>query len=320
MDHRPMYQHRVFAGEFTGGIAVIGSSDVVTAGSALLRWNLSDGEIRWSAKSPDFMVRSLAVSPDGATVYYGAKTITCHEGATGKKQRAPSFKGHKALPNHFCVSPDGKHLASGGGSRTYPDDCFVFLFDAATGEVIWKAKAPKPSGASWVAFSPDGSQVHALTGGPTARAGVQIQEPIRVLHFDAASGAAAGETLVHAYESFTPVCGMTALPDGRLVVTAAAQGTSDLFLIGAEVLCHRLPAPGSRVALGAPAASPDGSLLFVGQEPNGERPAVLVVDAATGTVLERLAPGVPFKSDQLAVTPAGHIVACGSALVVWGPA
>lgn len=97
-------------------------------------------------------VRSLAFSPDGATLATGCTArVQLWDIATGKERPSPWTDFFGAL-NSVAYSPEGKTFASGGGLRNRPSQ--TVLWDVATGKQrftlgnLW--------GVSSVAYSPDG--------------------------------------------------------------------------------------------------------------------------------------------------------------------
>jgi len=86
----------------------------------------------------DITVASVAISPDGRTIFSGgtffeANTvlpICVWDAQTGKLRR--TFGGHKIFVNALACSHDGKLLASNGWDNT------VCLWNLETGKLLWK--------------------------------------------------------------------------------------------------------------------------------------------------------------------------------------
>ena len=126
------------------------------------RWEVDTGRVRAPLPLSNGGIRSVAYSPDGATIAIGdgeikATSVTLIEAATGKKRlKVP-------LPVNWIVqslafSPDSKTLAASGGPSTR-------LFDTATGEERLKIDRK----AIGLRFSPDGATLVGAVGGTIYR-------------------------------------------------------------------------------------------------------------------------------------------------------
>ncbi len=96
-------------------------------------------------------IRSVAYSPDGATIAVGdgeikVPSVTLIEAATGKARLRIPLPDTSWIVQSLAFSPDGRTLAASGGPSTR-------LFDTATGKELLKIDR----GAIGLRFSPDGA-------------------------------------------------------------------------------------------------------------------------------------------------------------------
>ncbi len=134
-----------------------GGQELVTGGyHEVLVWNPATGALRRRLPGLPQRIRSLAYSPDGASLLvaggtpgeYGEVALT--DPATGAGRRVLDTFGDLVLSASF--SADGRHVAAGGA------DGSVRLYDVQTGRRRWQARVH----ADWVtavSFSADGKFV-----------------------------------------------------------------------------------------------------------------------------------------------------------------
>lgn len=98
-------------------------------------WDVASGEIKWSGREHEYLVRSVAFSPDGGTLASASwdETVRLWETGTGECTRTLPWDP-KNLPWHsdwiwsVAFSPNGMTLASGGSDgrillwKVMPDD------------------------------------------------------------------------------------------------------------------------------------------------------------------------------------------------------
>jgi WD40 repeat protein len=144
---------RFASGGSDGTVAVWDLSPLETGGPRQVAFQPRD-QTRGGA------IRSLAFSPDGATLAWTALfdgRITLRHVETGQCTRMPAGHGDSCLGVAF--SPEGRRLATCG------TDGAVRLWDTATGREIetWLAAASRPSRWVWsIAFAPNGRTVAAV--------------------------------------------------------------------------------------------------------------------------------------------------------------
>ena len=149
-------------------------------------------------------IRSVAYSPDGATVAIGGdggKTLAVKlfDAATGKELLAIPFPEASSVRS-VAFSPDGKTLAASGGSSTR-------LFDAATGKERLKIDRP----AIGLRFTPDGAALAGAVAGTIYR-------------WDAATG----QSLIPEGGD-SPVAQVAVTADGTRLVTRGQDGDAHVW-------------------------------------------------------------------------------------------
>jgi sugar lactone lactonase YvrE len=167
----------------------VGSSPGTTTSYRTIAYSATTGTRLWLeplSATQDNGNNSLAVSPDGSTVYMagtvgqggqgrGSFGTVAYDAATGAQAwkavfSTPSGGGASGL----AVSPDGSTVyvtgPDGGGTSSNPTQYTTVAYGSATGAETWvrrfgdTATGPFDSHASSVAVSPDGSTVY-VTGG-----------------------------------------------------------------------------------------------------------------------------------------------------------
>jgi WD40 repeat protein/serine/threonine protein kinase len=134
-------------------------------GTPLVRvWHVATGQEIATLRGPGEtnqkveVITSVAFSPDSRLVATGSTldgTVTLWDAATGRKVR--SLAGHNPVARCVAFSPDGKTLASAGGTRdnNNPVPGEVELWDLATGQCRATLRG-HTGGINSLAFSPGG--------------------------------------------------------------------------------------------------------------------------------------------------------------------
>ena len=136
-------------------------------------WDLESGDLIRELKGHTEWVFSVAFSPDGRRAYStsgGFMSDIWHDGTdsairvwdveTGQEVR--KLEGHKGIVWGVAVSPDGRHVLSGGSDRT------SILWDAESGNEIRRFRGHTDA-VLCVAFLPGGRR--AVSSGLTGRSG-----------------------------------------------------------------------------------------------------------------------------------------------------
>jgi WD40 repeat protein len=142
---------------------------VLAAGLVAAQEDLPPGAVRRlgtpQAGEQEFFTR-LALSPDGRTVACGRAKITIFGDAVPTRitlwdvmtgREVMQLDGHDDWVWSVAFSPDGKHLASGGG------DGRVVVWDVRTARRMQELRGRRGSSVLSVAFTPDGREV--VSGG-----------------------------------------------------------------------------------------------------------------------------------------------------------
>lgn len=246
---------------------------------------------------------SIAVSPDGATVYVTGKATSdparqptgltvAYNAATGAILWSVSLARSAGPNSAIAVSPDGSAVFVTGLSGT-------IAYDAATGAKLWYARgsgsfaAASPDG---IAVSPDGSAVFVAGTaylGPTGH-----RMAFSTTAYNASTGAKLWSAQYNVVRGISELSGIAASPGGVFVTgfsrrDSGAQGFATVAYnpaTGARIWVRGLVEPNGAAASSA-AVSPDGSKVFVTgvvwTAPLGQTSATETVayDAATGATL-----------------------------------
>ncbi|HUU19879.1 MAG TPA: protein kinase [Sedimentisphaerales bacterium] len=184
---------------------------------------------------------------------------------------------------NLAISPDGKHVASGG------DDNTIKVWDAATGAEVMTLPGHK-DGISSVAFSPDGKCI------------VSGSEDKTIKIWDAATGA----QLMTLYGHEDEVISVTISPDSQRIASGDMDKTIKVWnaVTGTEVMTLR----GHKGGINSVAFSPDGKRIASGSRDR----TIKIWDAATDVELMTLR-GHNGRIASVAFSPDGRrIVSAGN--------
>jgi hypothetical protein len=275
---------------------------------ATYAYNAKTGARLWLATyhdpgSADDGAGSIAVSPDGSTVYVtgtsnttasqggSAGTTVAYNAATGAQLWAVNYSGSGTYDeaSSVAVSPDGSQVFVTGQNLS---DALTIAYQAATGAMSWVAdyKFEDSTRGGFVGVSPDGSTVYVA-----GQARAKTKAPVFAVEaYDAATGA---QLWTQQAAWGGALLSMTVSPAGSGVFvlgqSPGKRGTIPYTTIGydgatgARLWGSQWP---RRWPLGLPFAmgvSPDGSEVFdtgyAQTEPgNVDRTATVAYNAATG--------------------------------------
>jgi WD40 repeat protein len=251
-------------------------------------WDPNTGQVLRHWKSGEFQVGTVAFSPDGRTLATGARNgsrVRLWDVATGGELR-PAV-GHNATVRGLCFGPDGKTLLSVGTDRA------AYLWDVRSGE------GKRLEGVSLEdCFLPDHPAANAF--GPDGRGFAVGTDDGQVRLWDG-DGRVRGTLPGHGGHG-GHVDDVAFSPDGKVL---ASSGGDSVVRFWDMATLRELPREEKGVGTrGALVYSPDGRKLAATRGP-GSWPVVL--DAQTGKVLSRLAPGP--RATKVAFSPDGKFLA-----------
>jgi WD40 repeat protein len=267
----------------TGTLMATTTWDDVHGGSTVDLWEVSTGRRRAALVHAD-RVRSVAFSPDGATLATGTSGGAVHlwDAATGHDRAVPT--AHTNQVESVAFSPDAKILATGG------QDGIAHLWDVATGRHL--ATLACTDIVYTVTFSPDGATLVTSSDDGTIRLWSTATHHVRAV-FD---GADDSETSV----LFSP--------DGSVIATIYAGGGAvdpdvvvDVDLWDARTGHHRATLAGHTAPIDSAAFSPDSTTIATASDDG----TVRLWNTATGQTTAILAGG----SRSVGYSPDGHTIA-----------
>jgi DNA-binding beta-propeller fold protein YncE len=299
---------------------------------------------RYSAPANDNRAFSVAVSPNGRTVYVTGTSFSGSnygKGATGTDYRTVAYNAATGArlwaaryngpgnntddPYSVAVSPDGRTVYVTGASAAAHSTSFDYAtvaYRAATGARLWVARYNGPGNdddeARSVAVSPD-SRVVYVTG---SSRGTTSAYDWATIAYSASTGA---RLWLKRYNS--PANGpdhafsLAVSPDGRSIYVTGSSSTANFTYdyatiaynaaTGVQRWVRRYNGPGNDIDISSSVAvSPDGRTVYVtGQSADAGNIysfATIAYNAATGTVLWlRRHAGL---GESLAVSPDGSTV------------
>ncbi|HEY7124608.1 MAG TPA: WD40 repeat domain-containing protein [Ktedonobacterales bacterium] len=232
---------------------------------------------------PSDNVTSLAWSPDGKRIATGSSTsrggvIQIWDTNTG--QQLLSFGSPMASIASLAWSPDGKSIVAAGGFYG-GDNAGLRIWDASTGAMrvaIVTVNKIEGSGADFIAWSPDGSEIAGAmetAAYPTASNPNFGPTRYSVQLWDAATG----KLLLTYGKHSNQIKSLAWSPDSKLIASASSDQTVQVW--EAATGKTRLTYRGHKEIVDTVAWSPDGKYLASGGGDN----TVQVWEAATGTLL-----------------------------------
>ena len=281
----------------------------------IVAYDAATGAARWTdTPAIPGAAGSIAVSPDGSTVFINSGNITAaYNAATGAALWTSSL-GTQASARSLSVSPDGSTVFLTALIGTTSE--VLMAYDATTGTTRWSDTLAKLAPQS-LAVSPDGSAVvvtgfwggtpgtstvDARTAAFAAATGAQMWSKT----YKSAHGGSFGSAVTVSPDSATVfVTGSTALTPAREVVATWAYDAAT----GAAQWRKVLIGPGAGDAI---AASPGGSKVFVTSGGSGFSGAqafsTVAYDAASGAQLwvlgyHSLSGGWHSFADSIEVSP-----------------
>ena len=188
-----------------------GTRLITAGGDGVIVWDARNGRRKQEIAGHDRSVHAVVVLPDGKRVVAGGKgdAILLSDLATGGVIRR--FEGHTGFVECLAVSPDGKRIASGSSNwvRKERGDLTVRVWDAETGEELWRADPPPTDNGfgsvRQILFTADGSRV--LSMHVAGEDGISLWD------------AATGELLRRFSGQHSSIKSAALSPDGRTLAT-----------------------------------------------------------------------------------------------------
>jgi WD40 repeat protein len=207
--------------------------------------NAATGATVWNAntKFPPHVfhfITSIAVSPDGSTVYIaGSSGTVAYNAATGAQLWLDAYKqAYDRSRVSLAVSPDSATVYVTGGSMApgSVQHYWTAALDASTGTKVWQATYHGPgtkAGSTAISLSPDGSAVY-VTGSVGQANGLNEYATIG---YDAATG---HQLWLASYR--------TAQVDDNATGLAVSADGSTVYVTGTSIADYNTPADYATVA------------------------------------------------------------------------
>ena len=267
------------------------------------RWDVNTGkEIGTAIRLYKYANKVAYLEKDTLLTFDSQNTIKCWNPATGKPKL--EFAGSESHLTALAYSPDGRHVAAGGGGG----DATIRVWEVASGKLVAHLKA-QLSDITTLRFSPDGKQIASGDSGGAARL------------WDWAKG-----DCVRTLSGHKPWLHTVAFsPDGKHLATGDEAGVVRVWDRASSKKLHTLEGHTAQIA--ALAYSPDGRTLFSA----GWDHSIRQWDQTTGKVVRvikgtrtpaglPLSPGHTNVVTSLAVSPGGRWLYSGSydhTICVW---
>jgi DNA-binding beta-propeller fold protein YncE len=286
----------------SAGPAVAASVHVGRAGQSHPRLAMRPGPGVAEAGDPADST-SIAVSPDGSTVFAAGQPLAAYKAATGATLWTA---GNGTFPDSCCdlvVSPDGSTLFATGAAAEANGtvEYATAAYDVATGAQLWLATYHGPGVGGdrpdSIAVSPDGSTVFVTGSSSNTTTPNILDSAYATVAYGAATGA---QLWVRRYSDGNHNANagaVTVSPDGtRVYVTGASLGLAVYQFAtlaynaatGATVWTERYSHGKGGASGMSVAVSPDGSRLYVGGAAHGrggQNITVVAYTASDGTML-----------------------------------
>lgn len=221
-------------------LASIGAVDV---SHAIKLWSVASGKLLHTLSGHAGFVKSIAFSPDGATLVSGSQddTLKLWDVKSGVERSSLKHTGWKAGVSAVAFSPDGRLLAAGRSDKT------IAVWDVAAGKLLrWLRGHAGMVHA--VAFSPDGASLASGSSDRTIR------------FWDVSSGKETGVLDGGKQEGGVQTVAFS--PNGRLLVSSSYDAVKVWDVAAGK------PLQTIDKAL-RPAFSPDGRMLAAGSAAGG---------------------------------------------------
>jgi DNA-binding beta-propeller fold protein YncE len=269
---------------------------------------------RYDGQEQDDYPSSIAISPDGTTVYvtgwslqfwfddYDYVTLA-YDAATGSKKWVRYFDGggRADAALSIAVSPDGETVYVTGNAPVDINhvDAATIAYAAERGTELWVSRyhGGDLSGGTSLAVSPDGSRIY-VTGSSNGGSGGWGDFDYATISYDASDGAELWVARYNFAEGTDSPTDVAVSPDGALVFVtgesrAPTWSSPDVATVayhadtGDQAWVQRYAGPGGRYDRGnALAVSIDGTLLFVAgfseRDPSHDDYLTVAYDTLTG--------------------------------------
>jgi WD40 repeat protein/transcriptional regulator with XRE-family HTH domain len=308
-----------FSPDTGGKTALSGSSD-----GTLILWDFETGEMIRRFEGHGGGVNGVTFSPDGQTALSGSDdtTLILWNVDTGRKIR--HFEGHAGGVNTIAFSPDGQTVLSGS------DDTTLILWDVATAEAIRRFEG-HTDGVTDVVFNLDGRTMLSASDDNTLRLwALETGEEIRQQFFGSGVEnlviSPDGRTAMfgahndvrlwdieqwretgHLYGHSDEIEAVAISPDGRLTLSASADGTLRLWSPTGQAEFRHFETDGTPLV--AVDVDSSGRYLLTGDFAGD----VVLWDVLEGKPIRRFeGDGFPIHPGAVAFSPDGKYVLVGA--------